>query len=79
MKVLCEQLVSEAKHQHANGHCEVVTDFSNDLADGLCDEKLLRHIFSNLLSNVIKYSPEGGAVRLSVYTQSNSTVFEVSD
>lgn len=79
LKTLCEQLVSETKHQYANCHCEVITTFSNDLKDGLYDEKLLRHIFSNLLSNAIKYSPEGGEVRLSVYTQGSSTVFEVSD
>ena len=79
LKALCEQLVLEAEHQYANCHCEVVTEFSNDLSDGMYDEKLLRHIFSNLLSNAIKYSPKGGEVRLSVCAQGGSAVFEVSD
>ena len=79
LKALCEQLVLEAEHQYANCHCEVVTAFSNDLSDGMYDEKLLRHIFSNLLSNAIKYSPKGGEVRLSVCAQGGSAVFEVSD
>lgn len=41
---------------------------------GEYDEKLLQHIFSNLLSNALKYSPQGGEVRLKVYLSQGRVV-----
>jgi signal transduction histidine kinase len=49
------------------------------VGDGHYDEKLLHHIFSNLLSNALKYSPTGGEVRFDVRRENSSTVFEVTD
>jgi signal transduction histidine kinase len=43
------------------------------------DEKLLGHIFSNLLTNAIKYSPDGGEITFKIYQRAHETVFEVSD
>ena len=56
---------------------------SLDLALGdpqvLADEKLLRHIFGNLLSNALKYSPDGGTVRFSIHARDGGAKFEVTD
>ncbi|MBX3652594.1 MAG: PAS domain S-box protein [Ramlibacter sp.] len=77
---LCRQFVDEAKAQHPDSASEVVTAFAPDLRRGLYDEKLLRHIFGNLLSNALKYSPGGGTVRFSVrHDDKGNTVFEVAD
>ncbi|MGE0497500.1 MAG: 7TM diverse intracellular signaling domain-containing protein [Ramlibacter sp.] len=77
---LCRQFVDEAKAQHPDSRSEVLTAFAPDLRRGLYDEKLLRHIFGNLLSNALKYSPGGGTVRFSVrHDEKGSTVFEVAD
>ena len=76
---LCKDLVLEAKQQHSGSPCQIETEFSLVQEDGLFDAKLIRHIFGNLLSNALKYSPSGGTVRLKVFNQGPQTVFEVSD
>lgn len=43
------------------------------------DMKLLRHILVNLLTNAIKYSPNGGTIRFELATQGASVVFRVRD
>ncbi|TAD77147.1 MAG: PAS domain-containing sensor histidine kinase [Oscillatoriales cyanobacterium] len=43
------------------------------------DEKLLRHILSNLLSNALKYSPEGGTVRLRLVYGAETVKLSVQD
>ena len=45
----------------------------------LLDEKLLRQILLNLLSNALKYSPEGEPVYLTVAREANLAIFEVRD
>jgi signal transduction histidine kinase len=45
----------------------------------LLDEKLIRHILVNLVSNSIKYSPSGGLVQLNVNCQADQTLISVSD
>lgn len=43
------------------------------------DEKLLRHILSNLLSNALKYSPKGGNIEFKLAYQENMALFEIRD
>lgn len=79
LRALCADLVHEAQSQQPGTGCQISMDYAIGPQDGMYDDKLLRHIFSNLLSNAIKYSPYGGQVRLSVVTEEDQTVFEVSD
>lgn len=75
----CKELVEDARIQHLLSRNDITTDFSAIAATGLFDEKLLHHIFGNLLSNALKYSPNGGAVEFRVVSDGAHTVFEVSD
>lgn len=43
------------------------------------DEKLLGHILSNLLVNAIKYSPQGGIIKLDVICSPESVSFSIQD
>ncbi len=76
---LCRQCVEEARALLPGHPGEVALELDESVGEGVFDEKLLRHIFSNLLSNALKYSPEGGRVRFQVRREGPSTVFRVAD
>jgi PAS domain S-box-containing protein len=76
---LCRQFVEEARAMLPGHPGEVALELGDGVGEGVYDEKLLRHIFSNLLSNALKYSPEGGPVRFQVRREGPSTVFQVAD
>ena len=43
------------------------------------NEEMLSHVFINLFSNSVKFTPNGGCIRCSLYKQENNAVFEISD
>lgn len=43
------------------------------------DEKLLRQILSNLLSNALKYSPEGGEIQFELVFGQDTLIFRIQD
>lgn len=45
----------------------------------VCDAERIGRVVSNLVSNAVKYSPEGGAVQLSLREESGAAVICVSD
>ncbi len=79
LRDVCEAIVENAKLQQPQQGCIVTTDFDFEEAEGFYDEKLLRHIFDNLLSNALKYSPKGGVVRFWVRRDADKMVFQVHD
>jgi len=79
LPALCARLVEEVRAQHPGSPCEVLAGWGADVGEGHFDEKLLRHILSNLLSNALKYSPRGGTVGFEVRREEGEMVFEVSD
>ncbi|MBA3594237.1 MAG: PAS domain S-box protein [Polaromonas sp.] len=79
LQALCHQLIVEARLLQPGSQCELQLDYAAGVEPGLYDEKLLRHIFSNLLSNALKYSPGGGHVLFRVSADKQGMVFEVSD
>ena len=76
---ICRGLVEDTRIQHPLSRTEITTDFSQTASNGVFDEKLLHHIFGNLLSNALKYSPQGGTVDFRVVSDAAQTVFEVLD
>lgn len=83
LPALCQSFVREARTLHPASLCSVNLTIDKNLADpnnsAHYDEKLLRHIFVNLLSNALKYSPSNTPVQFQVFTESGRTVFVVSD
>jgi two-component system, OmpR family, phosphate regulon sensor histidine kinase PhoR len=45
----------------------------------LADEEAIRQIVDNLIDNAIKYTPEGGRVRVSCFADGNTVSIEVAD
>ncbi|MGH3000908.1 MAG: sensor histidine kinase, partial [Gaiellaceae bacterium] len=58
---------------------DVTIDAPDSMAPIETDAGRLRQVLDNLLDNAVKYSPEGGAIRLRVDADSRSTRFTVAD
>ncbi|BAY11248.1 hybrid sensor histidine kinase/response regulator [Calothrix sp. NIES-2098] len=43
------------------------------------DEKMLRHILINLLTNAVKYSPQGGTINLELFYVPGEVIFRLQD
>ncbi len=54
-------------------------DVSPDLPSVIADRIRMERILDNLIENAIKYSPDGGVVRISARRQAADAVFTVSD
>ncbi len=71
---LADELGIQAKDTHRlllTSNQEVIPIHSN--------EKLLRHILGNLLTNAIKYSPEGGTITIDVQQENDTISIRVKD
>lgn len=76
--VLVGKLVDEV-HSATNRRCTAHWTAKNDLSGALADESILRHILTNLLTNAIKYSPEGRSVEITGERVGGDVVFQVID
>lgn len=62
-----------------NRKCPVIWRPEGDVSGAQADEALLRHIFSNLITNAVKYSPEGSEVVFTLRREGRLAVFQVID
>ncbi|HEY9623311.1 MAG TPA: ATP-binding protein [Crinalium sp.] len=68
----CQDLVEELR-LGLETDTEIMLDLPSDIPPARLDERLLRHILTNLVSNAIKYSPQGNPVRFSVAYEDQET------
>ena len=78
LKTLVSQLVDEVRSLEQR-QSAIEIDWRVQGERRLLDERLVRHILSNLLTNAVKYSPEGGTVQLGVTSSPQQVVFTVTD
>ena len=65
------QMLSDSRHQH---HLDITGPAS---ISGNLEE--LRSAFGNLVSNAVRYTPEGGTIKLSWFMRGGQAVFSVED
>ncbi|RME80112.1 MAG: PAS domain S-box protein [Caldilineae bacterium] len=58
---------------------QIEFDFPPDLPLVRADERRIRQVFDNLISNAIKYSPEGGVIRVGAWAEEDRVVAYVAD
>jgi PAS domain S-box-containing protein len=78
VRQFCQQLVEEFQ-QGIGRHHSLCFTHQGQLRPVSLDEKLLRHILGNLLSNALKYSPIERPVCLELTCRRNQLIFRVKD
>ncbi len=61
------------------GRPRIAFTVTGDWSGARMDESHLRHALGNLLSNALKYSPDGGPVRFRAKAEGDEGIFEVED
>ncbi|WP_052754490.1 PAS domain-containing sensor histidine kinase [Calothrix sp. 336/3] len=74
----CEQIVEDIKLLGDYRH-RIIFTHKGDMQSIHLDATLVRQFLTNLLNNAIKYSPEGGIVRLRLASGNGKVVFQVED
>jgi PAS domain S-box-containing protein len=73
------QLELDAAAAYLPPNVQLVLDAPDDVADVAADGGQLRQVLSNLIDNAIKYSPDGGTVRVTVRPTDRHVRFSISD
>ncbi len=78
LRELCERVVREFRIAQGRSHMVRFAD-RFDLPAAEMDERLLRHILENLLSNAAKYSPEGSEIVVTLSRRAEEVLIDVQD
>ena len=73
------QLEVDAAQAHLPGNVVLELDTPDELPPVAADEGQLRQVLSNLIDNAIKYSPDGGTVRVGIRASDRHVRFFVAD
>ncbi|MDP2036874.1 MAG: PAS domain S-box protein, partial [Ignavibacteria bacterium] len=73
-----KECMEEIKSLMSDKH-ELKFNYTTERKKFFLDARLLRFILSNMLSNAIKYSPEGGKVELKISSNKEHLIIEVRD
>lgn len=74
----CRRIYDDIVQQAGDSHLFTLIDHS-PAEPVLVDVNLLRHILENLMTNAIKYTPEGGEIRLKIDQDANDLIICVVD
>jgi signal transduction histidine kinase len=77
LNVIADRIAKRFQTQSSIHH--IVVDFPEDFPSVSGDETRLEQVLSNLVSNAIKYSPQGGEIRIHGQIRSAQVIVCVSD
>lgn len=78
LQTFCRHLVDEVQSATQRA-CPIHLNLHGDFKDARGDEALLRPALTNLLTNAVKYSPQGSPVNWSVTRQNGNARFVIRD
>ena len=78
LNLFCRRIVDELQ-SGMNNKCPVAISISADATQAFADERLLQHVFTNLLSNAAKFSPENSPVHFDIERDGRDAICRIRD
>ena len=75
---LIEDIINECRSFSTSGH-SFHLNYKSEKRHYYIDRTLLRNVITNLISNAVKYSPEGGKIKVGVFENISNLSIEVED
>lgn len=72
-------VLKEIEQDISKKKIKLVKNFSSDVPDIQADRSLIRMIFQNLLTNSVKYTPDGGTVVLNIERKDGGILIKIQD
>ncbi len=79
VREFCNCLVEDLEFDADNKEIQIILECELTLEEIKCDRNLLQHIFGNLLTNAIKYSPRNSKIFFRVSNSQNELIFQIQD
>ena len=76
---LIERAVERLQVQAERSGLSMVVAYPENLPEVLADSSRVGEVFMNLLHNAIKFTPPGGRITVSAYSDKGKVVFQISD
>ena len=61
------------------GSLTIETDIADDVGAIVTDGAMLEHVLQNLVANAVKFTPDGGTVRVRARRENDAALIEVED
>lgn len=79
LQKLIDEVVVEVRPRLDKKKQKLVISVHEGLPDILIDPKLVRHVYMNLLTNAIKYTPDEGEIQVLVSREGDNVISQVTD
>ncbi len=76
---IAQDVVKEIESDIFRRKQELIEDYAKQIPSIMLDQKLIRMVIQNLLSNASKYTPDKGKIVIKIYTTATKLHLEVSD
>jgi signal transduction histidine kinase len=79
IRKLAKEVVSSLEPLILEKNLKIVSDFPSNIIPVKCDPDIIELVISNLISNAIKYSNNGGTIRISIERKNGDAEISVED
>jgi PAS domain S-box-containing protein len=79
MESLIKRVITDMQVRYHDKKVEISFEFQKAMPQVMLDQKLISQVYTNLLTNAYKYTPENGKISVSVNIQGNEIVSMIKD